>query len=173
MEICTALTNELASEAFRNLLIMSGVITAIVSVSKVQATAKKKQTADLLFGCRMDEQLRIGTQHVVAMHDPNGSIKDLLQAQKENSDEAVAVKYLLNHWERVCVGINLGIYHEEMLRQANRTNVVDLYQKSKPFIDAVRYKTGKDTFYKDFEALALKWMEKPLKVKKSWAFWAR
>ena len=163
MDICTTLTTVLASEAFRNLLLMSGVLTAIVSVVKVQSIAKKKQTADLLFGCRMDDQLRLGTQHVVAMHDPNGSIKDLLQAEQENSDAAVAVKYVLNHWERVCVGINEGIYHEEMLRQANRTNVVDLYQKSKPFIDAVRHKTGKNTFYKDFEKLALKWKDKPLK----------
>ncbi len=164
MDICTSVTTQLASEAFRNMLLMTGVLVAIISVIKVQSTAKKKQTADLMFGCRMDEQLRLGNEMVATMHDPAGSIKDLLKPERADGDETRAVKYVLNHWERICVGINEGIYHEEMLRQANRTNVVNLYRKAKPFIDAVRHQTGKKTFYKDFEKLALKWEKKPLKV---------
>mgnify|MGYP003604857631 CR=1 FL=1 len=88
MDICTSVTSQLASEAFRNLLLMTGVLVAIISVIKVQSTAKKKQTADLMFGCRMDEQLRLGNEMVAAMHDPAGSIKDLLKPDKVDGDEA-------------------------------------------------------------------------------------
>lgn len=163
MDICLTITEALANEAFRNCLLLCGVATAAISVGVVLSTAKKKQTADLLFGCRLDEQLLLGNARVVAMHDANGSIKNLLDATSpEDIKSLELVKYVLNHWERVAVGIVQGIYHEEMLRQSNRSNVVSLYKKAKPFIEAVRFKAGSDTFYRHFEKMAISWDERPL-----------
>ncbi|WP_122744482.1 DUF4760 domain-containing protein, partial [Pseudomonas viridiflava] len=71
------------------------------------------------------------------------------------------------------VGIVQGIYHEEMLRQSNHSNVVSLYKKAKPFIDAVRYKEQKDTFYRHFEKMALSWDERPLKTLQTWPYFKR
>lgn len=48
--MCLALAELLAKEALRNVLLFCGVLTAIVSMYMVLATAKKKQTADLLLG---------------------------------------------------------------------------------------------------------------------------
>lgn len=128
MEFCPTVVENVASEAFRNILMLAGVLTAIISVAIVLSTAKKKQTADLLFGCRLDEHLKVGMQRIAALHDANGSIKDLLKPENESTADAQAVKAVLNHWERIAVGIIQGIYHEEMLRQSNRSNVISLYK---------------------------------------------
>jgi len=163
MDICPVAPVS-AVEIVRNLLILLGVLTAIVSVVVVQATAKKKQTADLLFGCRQDKELVEGNQKVAAMHDASGSIRTLAEEINSDTEDAKAVRYVLNHWERVAVGIAQGIYHEEMLRQSNRANVVNLYQKAKPFIQAIRHRHSSDTFYQHFENMALSWEKRPLKV---------
>lgn len=52
--MCSAIIEFLASELFRNLLVLTGVIVAIVSVLSAKATAKRKQTADLMFGTSPD-----------------------------------------------------------------------------------------------------------------------
>ncbi|KTB79061.1 DUF4760 domain-containing protein [Pseudomonas syringae pv. syringae] len=174
MDMCLALAELLAKEALRNVLLFCGVLTAIVSMYMVLATAKKKQTADLLFGCRLDEQLQLGNARIAAMHDAQSPMKDLLLSCNEaDRKEKEAVKYVLNHWERVAVGIVQGIYHEEMLRQSNHSNVVSLYKKAKPFIDAVRYKEQKDTFYRHFEKMALSWDERPRKNLSTWPYFKK
>lgn len=171
MDICLTVTETLANEAFRNFLLLCGVFTAVLSVRVVLSTAKKKQTADLLFGCRLDEQLQLGNARIAAMHDAQEPMKDLLMSTDPVDQKAKdAVKYVLNHWERVAVGIVQGIYHEEILRQSNRSNVVSLYKKAKPFIDAVRYKEQKDTFYRHFEKMAMSWDDRPLKPLKTWIY---
>ncbi|MFG8001814.1 DUF4760 domain-containing protein, partial [Pseudomonas aeruginosa] len=58
--MCSAIIEFLASELFRNLLVLTGVIVAIVSVLSAKATAKRKQTADLMFGTRSDQELSKG-----------------------------------------------------------------------------------------------------------------
>lgn len=169
MDVTLAIIQALANEAFKNLLLCAGVLTAIISMVVVLRTAKKKQTADLLFGCRLDEKLFDGNARVVAMHDGNGSIRDLLKDDADK-DARAAVLYVLNHWERIAVGIVQGIYHEEMLRQSNRTNVINLYKKAKPFIEAVRHKEGKDTFYRHFEKMAMSWEKRELRTLRCWPY---
>lgn len=83
MDMCLALAELLAKEALRNVLLFCGVLTAIVSMYMVLATAKKKQTADLLFGCRLDEQLQLGNARIAAMHDAQSPMKDLLLSCNE------------------------------------------------------------------------------------------
>ncbi len=161
METCKFL----GSQAFANLAIGLGVLVAVVSVKSAHTTAKRKQTADLLFGTRADAELSKGYMRLQTLHNAtDANMRSFAAPDRRNSIEANEIRYVLNHWERVCVGVKQGIYCEDMLREANYSTITDLYTHATPFIAAVREATHKNTYYQELESLAKRWKKRPLKV---------
>ena len=174
------LANLTGSEILRNLLLISGLAVAITSVWTSKIIARRKQTADLLFASRIDQQLSDGLDVIRQLHnDPNGNIRaafpekkampsDTAEAEKyqEQKKKSVLINYVLNHWERISIGIDEGIYDERMLRYASNTSLINLYTQSLPYIEAVRERSRVPTYYVDIERLALRWKSMPLRPKK-------
>lgn len=174
------LINGLGSELLRNGLLVLGLTVAIISVWTSKVIARRKQTADLMFASRSDLQLSEGYEVIRQLHnDPNGNIRAAFPAQKampDNEEEAkkyteqkkraTQINYVLNHWERVSIGIDEGIYDERMLRYSHNTSVTNLYTQALPYIEVVRERTRVPTYYVDIERLALRWKTMPLKPKK-------
>lgn len=170
----------LGSEILRNILLILGLATAIASVVTSKVIAKRKQTADLMFGSRSDEQLSEGYAVIRQLHDdPNGNIRAVFPIKREapedpaeaekhaiQKDKTQKISYVLNYWERISIGIDEGIYCERMLRYSNNTTLISLYTQSLPFIDAVRERSRVPTYFVDIERMALRWKSKPLKPKK-------
>lgn len=164
---CSAVLGFLSSELLRNMLVFLGIVVAVVSVVSAKLTAKRKQTADLLFGTRADAELSAGFKLLQKLHNATDTnIRVYAKKDKTDSEEANKIRYVLNHWERVCVGINQGIYDEKMLHESSYSTVMNLYAQASPFIQAVRENTGKDTYYQELECLYNSWKEKPLVSKK-------
>ncbi|MCO3694906.1 DUF4760 domain-containing protein, partial [Pseudomonas aeruginosa] len=152
-----------------------GSLVAIVSVLSAKAIARKKQAADLLFNSRGDEELQKGLRALAKMHD-DGNTNMRAFAAKSRVDEDIPkmIRYVLNHYEYVAVGVQSKIYDEGMLRSASFNTVINLYKHSKPFIEAVRDNNQRPTIYQEFQWLAKRWEEKGLPVKKRppvWKFW--
>lgn len=170
----------LGSEILRNTLLILGLATAIASVVTSKIIAKRKQTADLMFGSRSDEKLNEGYAVIRQLHDdPTGNIRavfpakreaptDPVEAEKHTSqkDKTQKISYVLNYWERISIGIDEGIYCERMLRYANNTTLINLYTQALPFIEAVRERSRVPSYFVDLERLALRWKSKPLRPKK-------
>lgn len=181
--VCTGvlpLIQSLSSELLRNVLLILGLMVAVISVWTSKVIARRKQTADLMFASRSDLQLRDGYDVIRQLHnDPNGNIRAAFPAQKAMPDDvkeaeryteqkkrSVQINYVLNHWERVSIGIDEGIYDERMLRYSHNTSVINIYTQALPYIEVVRERTRVPTYYVDIERLALRWKTMPLKPKK-------
>ncbi|HCL3904944.1 DUF4760 domain-containing protein [Pseudomonas aeruginosa] len=165
----------LGTDVFRNVSFLFGVLVAIVSVLSAKTIARKKQAADLLFNSRGDEELQNGLRALAKMHD-DGNTNMRAFAAKSRVDEDIPkmIRYVLNHYEYVAVGVQSKIYDEGMLRSASFNTVINLYKHSKPFIEAVRDNNQRPTIYQEFQWLAKRWEEKGLPVKKRppvWKFW--
>ncbi|WP_085637981.1 MULTISPECIES: DUF4760 domain-containing protein [unclassified Pseudomonas] len=153
----------LSSEAFRGFMIMTGVVVAITSVISARNTARKKQTADMMFGTRSDDMLSEGYKCLQRLHNSDDSnIRALAKDGKKQSDDANQIRYVLNHWERIFVGLRQGIYDENMLREANYNTVLRTYAQARPYIEAVREEEQKNTYYQCLERAAKRWKKKPL-----------
>jgi membrane protein involved in colicin uptake len=61
------------------------------------------------------------------------------------------------------VGIRLGVFDENVYKQSQCTNVLRLWDASRGFINELRSVDGKDTLFQDFERLANKWQNDPIK----------
>lgn len=159
------LTLILGSEALKGFVILAGVVVAVTSVVSARVTARKKQTADLMFGTRADDRLTDGYRCLQRLHNADDSnMRALARDDKRNSDEANQVRYVLNHWERVFVGLRQGIYDEAMLRESNYNTVLRVYSQARPFIEAIREMSQTQTYYQCLERAAKRWRKKPLLI---------
>lgn len=146
------------SEWFRSVSFLGGVTVAIVSVLTVRATAKRKQSADLLFASRADKELMEGMRCLSALHDRKDTNIRAFAAKDQNGTPAAKnIRYVLNHWEYVSVGIQAGIYDEKMLRNASFNTLTGLHRYARPFIDALRESSGRATIYQEVQWLAERW----------------
>lgn len=155
------------SELFRNVCVMIAVWVAIIAVVSNARTARKKQTADMIFSSRQDDRLidglrEISNKHSVAAED----FRTFARSDKRSDDFAKTLRYVLNHYEYLSVSVQAGIYDQKMLRHAMHTTVVAIYEKTLPFINELRTQENRCTIFQEFEWLACKWKNKPLKPKK-------
>lgn len=146
-------------------MVALGVVVAVVSIHTSRAIARKKQTADLLFASRNDERLQRGYDLISEYNSAaDKNIRSLAAAP--GSEEADNVRYVLNHFEAVSVGIGAGIYDEAMLKKSWCTIILTTFERSQPFISEIRRVQQKATILQEFEWLALRWQKNPLKQRK-------
>lgn len=139
-----------------------GVIVAIVSIHTSRVTARKRESATLLFNTRRDTRLQDG--HTVVRERFSAQDKNLQSlASDAESDDAQSVRYLLNHLETVSVGIQAGIYDEEMLKKCWCTIILTTYDQTHAYITALRGRDGASTAYQELEWLANRWRKNRLK----------
>lgn len=162
---CTVLLQMLGSEILRNIVMILGLLVAVISVLNAKSIARKKQTADMMFASRADKEISQGYATLRELHDAkDANLRTFADPEgDENIRKATEIWYVLNHWERICVGIQEGIYDEVMFHKTSYTTVINLYEQAEPLIKAIREKKKRDTFYQDFEALYDRWKKKPLK----------
>ncbi|OPA61754.1 DUF4760 domain-containing protein [Pseudomonas aeruginosa] len=160
------------SEWFRSVSFLVGVSVAIISMLVVRQTAKRKQSADLLFASRADKELMAGLRCLLQLHNnPNSNIRKYADKAQSNTREAKSIRYVLNHWEYVSVGVQAGIYDERMLWNASYSTVTGLHRHARPFIDALREASGRHTVYQEIQWLAERWeyLGPPAKKKRKFA----
>ena len=165
-------TDWTAPECIRCGLTIIGIIVAIISVLSVRSTAKKKQTADFLFSLRSDNRLIEGTRDLRELHySTDKNMRNLVDSESsEGSDCAEKienVRYVLNHYERLSVCLQSGIYDEDMLKKSQCNIILKTFKQAKPFIEGVREKRSIPTAYQEFEWLAERWEKAPLTKRKS------
>ncbi|EOT2067138.1 TPA: DUF4760 domain-containing protein [Proteus mirabilis] len=156
----------MSSEVTKTIGLFIGIAVAITSVWTMRVVARKKQTADFLFVSRTDKQLLEGNKCLSELHSAEDkNMRSFGCREKFDTDECKHITYVLNHYERIAIGIQEGIYDDLMLKKASYNSVLRLHSKSKPFIDAVRENEGVKTYYQEFEWLVEKWKNNPLKSK--------
>lgn len=147
----------------RNLAVVVGVGVAIQSILTARSIARKKQSADMLFQSRGDEKLQGGYTQIVLHHNADDKdVSSLAEIENKSSTEATQVRFLLNHWELLSIGIQAGIYDEQMVKKSWYSVVTDTYTRASPFIVRSRQVDKKATLFQEFEWLAKRWLASPI-----------
>ncbi|WP_125077029.1 DUF4760 domain-containing protein [Pseudoxanthomonas sp. SGT-18] len=146
------------------LVVAVGVIIAGAAIIHSGRVARKRESAALLFQSRGDDVLQRG--HAVIRERFNAHDKNIQSlADQFESEDARAVRYVLNHFETMSVGIQAGIYDEHMLKKCWCTMVVGTYDETAALITAIRKKRSQPTVYQEFEWLATRWRKNGIKVR--------
>jgi hypothetical protein len=72
---------------------------------------------------------------------------------KEHSLECEAIRLVLNDFELVSVGIQLGIIDYAFYKRYNRSTVIRYWYAAAPFIYSIRRQTGSKALFHEFEEL--------------------
>lgn len=146
--------------------IISGFTTALVASAAAMYTVKKqRQTArennSLLFERDYKHNNEVtsswSTLYYKA-HKNKLTFPIVRYAEEEHSttSEAIAIRYILNEWERAANAINQRLYDEMLLYRAFGSTVIFLRTEFSPYIYARQ--ADNPSFYKQFMAMSLRWM---------------
>jgi hypothetical protein len=160
------LVSAIESDFFRNVSVLVGITVAILSIVSARITAIKKQSADVMFGVRGDVQFRDGVLCIAKYHNATDSnIRAFATEQMRGHPDISCIMYALNYFESLSVGIQAGIYSEEMFKRSYCSTLTATYERALPLIKAIREKAKKATTYQEFSWLAERWIANPLPVK--------
>ncbi|SEG47121.1 protein of unknown function [Oceanospirillum linum] len=149
------------------------VLTAFFAawaVFSARQMTRRKNSADVIFNSKNDKKLRDGIKTISQLH--KDSTVELAQFAYDLSndqtkrDQAASINYVLNYYEYVAVGVKRGIYDEAILKDSSYSTLVHMYEFCQPYIENVRRQNQRPTTWCEFEALAQKWQDKPLKAKR-------
>jgi hypothetical protein len=84
----------------------------------------------------------------------NGDLVAFASPDKYNTDEAHAVRLLLNENERLAIGIQFGILDREFTTRSIRGMIIRDWELAAPFVYKLRSGVGNPALYQEFEDLA-------------------
>jgi hypothetical protein len=147
----------------QTIVLLAAAIFAYIQIRSSRAIERREVAAEAIFAARMDKDLTEARRKITELHASDKNMA--AYAKAEGSDEIRTLRYALNHYEHVAVAIRQGIYDETIFKNASYTTLTRLYDRTKPFIDAMRL-IKSPTVWQEFEWLMLRWKADPLVVKK-------
>lgn len=148
-----------------------GVFVAAYTIRNNTENAKKKATIDLIMAERNDQSLQDAITKVNEMAKIKGHIFAIYASDDEsNFDNRKHIIKLLNQREFVSAGVLGGALHETMYKQFSYSMFLRDWNNLKAFIYELRRVRQNDTIFQEFECLATKWENNPLKKRKNKRF---
>ncbi|MEH6477094.1 MAG: DUF4760 domain-containing protein [Sneathiella sp.] len=123
-------------------------------------TARKRATLDLIL--HNDSNARIQTNRADYVKLVRSEERLAKQFMDEDSNNRIIILRILNDFEFIAAGINSGIIDEEFYKMCSETNFVTNWNKLRTVVSDIRETKEKDTFFVQFEILAVKWGGKPI-----------
>lgn len=156
-----------------------GLFIAIATIIYNVNTARKVHTSVFLGESRFDVDYKKGLSTMRRIHESNKSFRSYMypsNGQADLTDEEKTDKreiiYCLGFYERMAVSVKRKTYDETMIKEVFYSSVVNNYQIALPLIQAIREKENINTYFKEYEWLATRWKDCPLKDKSPWyKFW--
>jgi len=145
--------------------LLLAAIFALIAIRSSRAIERRKAAIATIFSTRKDTELVGYIRTIGKIHSGDQSIAIYARNDKIDDDHTKAIRYALNHYEYVAVGISEGIYDDNIFKSSNYSTIVRLYDRTKPYIEERRRLTNRHTIYQELECLACRWKLKPLKTK--------
>jgi hypothetical protein len=150
----------------QTLILVIGTIGAFLAVWSARVIERRKAASAVIFQARADGTLVDGIRRITQLHDGETNIRKFAKADQKDSEESKAIRYVLNHYEYISVGIQEDIYDEKIFKKSSFSTITKVYERTRPFIEALRVEEKRDTIYQEVEWLACRWLCSPLKKNK-------
>ncbi len=133
------------------LLLLAGII-AFWGVIVQRATARRKATLEFIQKMEADNDFLQANRIFASLTRSDNIAKYALQ-ENVDTEEAQAIKVVLNQFELASVGIQNGILDYDMFKMWCRGWVLETYNHVSAFIDELRRRTRNDNLFKEFQYL--------------------
>jgi len=152
-------------------ILVSAAIATLALLSFRDVT-KRKNSIDLLFGLQHDDKFIKGVDEIRTIHyEDNHKIEDYAELSMRNDERAKQIRYVLNLFEHMSIGILRRIYDEPIIKETIKEMIVYSYEWSKPYIERRRTIVHKESYVR-LEKLVNRWTA-PLWKKIVFLYWVR
>lgn len=131
--------------------------------------AKQRTTLEHIAMAEADsDMLEANRTFIRCRKEPEGLVK-YAEANFDQTEEGQAIRIILNDFELIAIGIELGIMDYELFKRWSRSNVLFYWKKAHPYIARIRERLERPLLWHEFEQMA-QWMDdnKPPKRRFSW-----
>lgn len=140
-----------------------------VSVSAVYAVllyrhttiaSKRLAVTQMLREEEHDKELFVAEQKIRRLYKENkSSLKAFVEVDGE---ERAAILLVLNHYEFIAGGINMGTFDEDVYKRAQYSNIMRTWNMTSDFIETLRANRGNTTYFQEFKVMACRWKREKL-----------
>jgi hypothetical protein len=150
----------------QTLILFLAAVFAFIAIVSSRRIERKKAAMEAIFEGKKDAELQKGLRLIVAIHDGEKKIAHFAKKDQLDSEESKSIRYVLNHFESLSVGVYRGIYDEKTLKSSQYSTITRLYDRTKTYIETIRTEpNGSPTHFQEVECLACRWNSKGLKKK--------
>ncbi len=151
--------------------IILSAIGAIAIIYNNSHQAKKRATIDLVLHELSDKEIIDAKNHVRKYRESGNPFAELSAKAHDDNPLNGYLQTVLNHHEFVATGIKEGAFDEEIYKRMKRSLVLRDWQALEPYISEKRRQERRDKLFSEFQWLAYRWKDNPIKPEVSW--WRR
>jgi len=156
VEFVGVVWTRIISDEVRNIFLMAGVVIALLSLRNTIQLAKKKQSSDLVFAGRNDDDFKCGVA-ALNRRAATGTVRELAFTRNHDEADATNISYVLNYFEAIGIGISQGIYDEAILKSNYRRTVVGLWNCATVYVMELRRVKNNGAIYLNLQRMAERW----------------
>jgi hypothetical protein len=133
-------------------------VIAIWGVISQRQIARRQNTMAHITNSESDKDLIKARQQFITLAKASGGLAPWADADKEQTDEAQAIRLILNDFELISISIQFGVMDNALIRRFERGSIIRYWFYAAPYVYALRGRLGSDSLYHEFEEMA-RWMK--------------
>lgn len=133
-------------------------ILAFWGVISQRQIARRQKTMEHITNSESDKDLIKARQTFIELAKAPGGLAPWADADKEKTDEAQAIRLILNDFELISISIQFGVMDYALIRRFERGSVIRYWFYAAPYVYSLRARLGSDALYHEFEEMA-RWMK--------------
>ena len=153
----TTVTNSLIPISDTDAVILTAIVAAIIAiwgVSNQWAITRRQLTLQHISKTDSDrDMIEARTIFIRLAKEKHGLVK-WASEENEKTNEAQAIKLVLNDFELTAIGCQLNIIDYTLLARYSKSGILKYWFHAAPFIYAIRARTKSPALFHEFEELA-------------------
>jgi hypothetical protein len=140
--------------------LISGFIAAVVALWGFQyqrASTRRRNTFEHIVRMEADRTFIDARRKLIEISKDPAGLAAWAAEDKESTIEAQSIRLVLNQFEIIAIGIQLGILDFETYKRWFQSTVVRFWAHSEGYIKGLRARTNSPALFYEFEELS-KWM---------------
>lgn len=156
-------------------IIASATMAAVIAIWAIfsqRAIAARQATLEFIRASESDRDNISARRTFNELARAEDGMAKWARDEHADSDQARAIRHVLNEHELVAIAIQRGILDDTTYRRFFKTGVIKTWERAAPFIMARRQRTGNPAIYHELEELA-RWYQGAPNMPRRRFFWRK
>jgi hypothetical protein len=128
-------------------------LIAIWGVWSQRAITRRQVTLNHISHLESDRDIIEARKRFVELAKAPGGLAAWAEADKEQTEEALAIGRILNSYELISIGIQRGILDYKLFERWQRASTIKYWERGAPYVMRIRERLNNDRFFHEFEQM--------------------